>query len=102
MQHPGEFLRERFLVPLGLSSSAFARAIGVPRSRVSELLSGRRRITANTAVRLGLYFGVEPTVFLDRQTAWDLRLIELRLGGFLSDALNITGFVGNIGNIYVD
>ena len=58
--------------PLGLSASELSRAIGVSRSRLSEVLSGRRGISVDTARRLGLYFGVDPQVFLERQTAWDL------------------------------
>ena len=70
--HPGDFIRHRFLEPLSLSASELSRAIGVPRSRLSEVLSGRRGISVDTARRLGLYFGVDPQVFLQRQTAWDL------------------------------
>lgn len=72
IQHPGQFIRYRFMEPLGLSASELSRAIGVPRSRLSEVLSGRRGISVDTARRLGLYFGVDLLVFLERQTAWDL------------------------------
>ncbi len=72
IQHPGAFLRLRFMEPLGVSASDLSRALDVPRSRLSEVLSGRRGISVDTARRLGLYFGVEPQVFVERQTAWDL------------------------------
>ena len=58
--------------PLGVSASELSRAIHVPRSRLSEVLSGRRGISVDTARRLSLYFGVDLRVFLERQTAWDL------------------------------
>lgn len=72
ISHPGEFLRDRFMAPLKLSASELSRAIHVPRSRLSELLSGRRAMSVDTANRLGVYFGVDPQVFMERQTAWDL------------------------------
>lgn len=72
IQHPGTFLRYRFMEPLGLSASELSRALAVPRSRLSEVLSGRRGISVDTARRLGLYFGVGLQVFLERQIAWDL------------------------------
>jgi len=58
--------------PLGLSASELSRAIGVPRSRLSEVLSGRRGISVDTARRLALFFGVDLQVFLERQTEWEL------------------------------
>lgn len=72
IQHPGAFIRHRFMEPLALSASELSRAIGVPRSRLSEVLSGRRGVSVDTARRLGLYFDIDLQVFLERQTAWDL------------------------------
>ncbi|MEZ4320723.1 MAG: HigA family addiction module antitoxin [Myxococcota bacterium] len=72
IQHPGAFIRHRFMEPLGLSASELSTAIGVPRSRLSEVLSGRRGVSVDTARRLALYFNVDLQVFLERQTAWDL------------------------------
>ena len=76
MLHPGAFLHDAFMVPLGVSASQLARAIGVPRSRLSEVISGRRGITVDTGRRLGLYFGVSPSVFLMRQAEWDLAQLQ--------------------------
>jgi len=70
--HPGEILKEEFLVPLGLSASALAAAIGVPANRITELIRGRRDMTADTALRLGRYFDVEPELWLNLQMAHDL------------------------------
>ncbi|MEQ1567318.1 MAG: HigA family addiction module antitoxin [Myxococcota bacterium] len=71
-QHPGAYLERRFLEPLGLSASELSRAIGTPRSRVSEILSGKRGITADTAIRLGRYLQMEPGFWMSLQAAWDL------------------------------
>jgi addiction module HigA family antidote len=71
-RHPGEYLERRFLEPLGLSASRLSREIGIPRSRVSEILSGRRGITADTAIRLGRFFHMEPEFWMSLQATWDL------------------------------
>ena len=72
--HPGEFLREDFLVPLGLSASALALALRVPVTRISEILRERRGITADTALRLARYFGTTPDFWMKMQMAYDLAL----------------------------
>ncbi|MEZ4240314.1 MAG: HigA family addiction module antitoxin [Myxococcota bacterium] len=71
-QHPGAYLERRFLEPLGISASELSRAVGIPRSRVSEILSGKRGITADTALRLGRYFRMEPEFWMSLQALWDL------------------------------
>jgi addiction module HigA family antidote len=71
---PGEVLLEEFMRPLDLSINALARAIDVPPNRVSEIVNGKRAITADTALRLGKYFGVSPEVWLDLQSDYDLRV----------------------------
>jgi len=70
--HPGEILREEYLVPLGLSSRQLAEAIGVPSNRVSDIVRERRGITADTAIRLARYFGTDPRFWLNLQSAHDL------------------------------
>ena len=70
---PGEILLEEFIRPLGLSINALARDIDVPANRVSEIVNGKRSISADTALRLGKYFGVSPEIWLDLQTDFDLR-----------------------------
>lgn len=74
--HPGEFLREDFLVPLGLSASALALALRVPVTRVSEVLRERRGITADTALRLARYFGTTPDFWMKMQASYDLALAQ--------------------------
>lgn len=70
--HPGAFLETRFLKPLGISQEALAKGLGVSRRRVNELVRGRRAISADTALRLGLYFRTGPEFWLHLQQAWDL------------------------------
>ncbi len=70
--HPGEMLREEFLVPMGLSANALALAIGVPSTRVGEILNERRGISADTALRLGRYFRMTPEFWMNLQSHYDL------------------------------
>src|ERR1035438_6829729 len=72
--HPGEFLREDFLLPLGLSASALALALREPVTRISEILRERRGITADTALRLARYFGTTPDFWMKMQMSYDLAL----------------------------
>src|ERR1700733_9625116 len=72
--HPGEFLREDFLLPLGLSANALALALRVPVTRISEILRERRGITADTALRLARYFGTTPDFWMKMQMSYDLAL----------------------------
>jgi antitoxin HigA-1 len=72
--HPGEFLREDFLVPLGLSANALALALRVPVTRISEIVRERRGITADTALRLARYFGTTPDFWMKMQAAYDLAI----------------------------
>nr|WP_232298786.1 HigA family addiction module antitoxin [Granulicella tundricola] len=70
--HPGEMLREEFLIPLKLSANALAMAIRVPATRVSEIVNERRGITADTALRLARYFHMTPEFWMNLQTHYDL------------------------------
>lgn len=77
--HPGEFLREDFMKPLGLSANALAIALRVPVTRVTEIIRERRGITAETAMRLGRYFGTSAEFWLNMQKAWELATAEREL-----------------------
>jgi addiction module HigA family antidote len=70
--HPGEFLESRYLRPLAITQTDLAEALGVSRRRVNELVNGRRAITPDTAVRLGMYFGNEAAFWMHLQVAWDM------------------------------
>ena len=72
--HPGEMLREEFLVPMGLSANALALAIRVPVTRVSEIVNERRGITADTALRLARYFRMTPEFWMNMQSHYDLEV----------------------------
>ncbi|MFN6961822.1 MAG: HigA family addiction module antitoxin [Rhodocyclaceae bacterium] len=78
--HPGEILREEFMKPLGITARKLAADIDVSPSRISEIIHGRRPITADTALRLGLYFGMEPRFWINLQAEYDMRIAirELR------------------------
>jgi antitoxin HigA-1 len=73
-------LREEFLKEYGLSQNRLARAIGISPNRIAEIVSNRRRITADTALRLGLHFGNSPEFWLNLQTRYDLKLARRQLG----------------------
>ncbi|BCS33238.1 transcriptional regulator [Luteitalea sp. TBR-22] len=71
---PGEILMEEFMRPLGISINALARDLAVPPNRISGIINGTRAITADTALRLGKYFGVSPELWLDLQSDFELRV----------------------------
>ena len=71
---PGEILKEDFLKPLGISINKLSRDISVPPNRISEIVNGKRAITADTALRLQRYFGIEANFWLNLQNEYDLRL----------------------------
>jgi addiction module HigA family antidote len=73
--HPGEMLREEFMIPYGLSANALAMALRVPSTRISEIVAERRGITADTAYRLALYFGTTPDYWMNFQSDYELSLI---------------------------
>jgi addiction module HigA family antidote len=77
--HPGEVLLEDFMRPLGLSQYRVARDIGVPALRISQIVRGRRSITADTALRLARYFGTSAAVWLRLQARYDLEVAEAKM-----------------------
>lgn len=82
--HPGEVLREEFLIPLELSQYRLAKAIGVPEARISAICAGKRAITADTALRLSRYFGTSAGFWLGLQADYDLE----ETANIASDALS--------------
>ena len=72
--HPGEILLEEFMKPMGISARQLAADIDVAPSRISEIIHGKRPITADTAVRLGLFFSMEPRFWVNLQTEFDIRI----------------------------
>ena len=74
--HPGEILIEEFLKPMGLSQYRLAKDISVPPRRINETVHGKRSISADTALRLGRFFGISPQFWLNLQTRFDLEVAE--------------------------
>jgi addiction module HigA family antidote len=75
--HPGEILREDYLVPLGMSANALAKALNVPTPRINDIVRERRGVSADTAMRLARYFGGDARSWLNLQAAYDLRVAEI-------------------------
>ncbi|MGI9068521.1 MAG: HigA family addiction module antitoxin [Pyrinomonadaceae bacterium] len=76
--HPGEILREDYLIPLGITATALAKFLNVPAPRINEIVRERRAVTADTAMRLTRYFGGDARSWLNLQTEYDLRIAEIR------------------------
>lgn len=79
--HPGQVLQGDFLKPLGISVYALAVKIRVPRSRINDIVRGRRAITTETALRLSRYFGTSAEFWINLQTCYDLDIADRALGG---------------------
>ncbi len=82
--HPGEILREEFMLPFGLSSTALAKAIGVTPARVNDIVRERRGITADTALRLARYFGTDAQSWMNLQKNYELETAQRALSGDLA------------------
>jgi len=78
--HPGEILAEEFLSPLGMSANALALSLRVPATRIGAILKGRRGVTADTALRLGRFFGTTPEFWMNLQAAHDLSRARMDVG----------------------
>lgn len=87
--HPGEILLEDFLKPLGLSQYRLAKSLSVPPRRINEIVLGKRRVTAETALRLSRYFGTTPEFWLALQAAYDLDVTADRLGERLNREVQV-------------
>ena len=81
--HPGEVLLEDFLLPLGVTQHHVAVSIGVPPRRISEIVHGKRRITADTSLRLARYFGTSDRFWLNLQSRFDLEVERDEIGPLL-------------------
>ncbi len=81
--HPGEVLLEEFLEPMGISQYRLAKDISVPPRRINEIVHGTRSVSADTALRLGRYFGTSERFWLNLQSGYDLDVERDRLGGRL-------------------
>ena len=83
--HPGEILREEFLIPLGMSANALAMALHVPAPRINDIVRERRAVTPDTALRLARYFDTTAQYWLNMQTTFDLKQVEREAGGKIAE-----------------
>ncbi len=90
--HPGEVLLEEFLKPLEISAYRLSKEIKIPQTRISEIMKGKRRITADTALRLSVYFGNSPRFWLGLQDDYDL---EEQVGVLSEELMEIKPYKGN-------
>ena len=86
--HPGEILLEDFMKPLAITQYALAKAISVPPRRINEIVHGKRAISADTALRLGRYFGVDPQSWMNLQSHYELEIASQNLGEKLESEVN--------------
>ncbi|MEA2083311.1 MAG: HigA family addiction module antitoxin [Thermodesulfobacteriota bacterium] len=77
---PGDVLLEEFLKPMKISQNQLAKDINVPANRVSQIIHGKREITADTALRLGRYFGIEPEFWLNLQLRHNMKIVKSKVG----------------------
>ena len=89
--HPGEVLREEFLVPLEISAGALAKACGVPRTRIERLANEETGITADTALRLGKAFRTTAALWLNLQNDYDILMAERQIGKDLAKIAPVVG-----------
>ncbi len=78
--HPGEILKDEFLIPMNISQSKLARDIDVPHRRINEIVLGKRGITSDTAMRFSAYFGTAAEFWMNLQTTYDLRILANERG----------------------
>ena len=91
--HPGEILMEEFLTPMGISQYRLSRDISVPPRRINQIVHGTRSVTADTALRLGKYFGVSPQFWMNLQAHFDLERERDRLGDRLEQEVQTYAMV---------
>ncbi len=87
--HPGEILLDEFIKPMGITQYRLAKDISVPPRRINEIVHGKRSISADTALRLGRFFGVSPQFWLNLQNRFDLEVMEDKLENRLEKEVQI-------------
>ncbi|MFK7846081.1 MAG: HigA family addiction module antitoxin [Rhodothermales bacterium] len=87
--HPGEILLEEFLKPMDISQYRLAKAVSVPARRINEIVHGKRSVTADTALRLSMFFGMSDRFWLNLQTKYDLEVEKDRLGSRLKSEVEL-------------
>ena len=87
--HPGEILLEDFMKPMGITARQLSADMDVPPSRISDIVNGARPITADTALRLGLFFSMEPRYWLNLQTEYDMRIVTRESSDKISPRIRV-------------
>ena len=87
--HPGEILLEEFMKPMGITARQLASDIDVSPSRISEIVNGMRPISVDTALRLGIFFSMEPRFWINLQTEYDLRVIKREMEQKISQRIRV-------------
>ena len=87
--HPGEILLEDFMKPMAITARKLSADIDVPPSRISDIVNGQRPITADTALRLGIYFGMEPRFWLNLQSEYDMRMVARQQQAILARRIRV-------------
>lgn len=87
--HPGEILLEDFMKPMGISARKLSADIDVSPSRISDVVNGQRPITADTALRLGIYFGMEPRFWINLQSEYDIRMTSRELRAKITPRIRV-------------
>ncbi len=90
---PGDILLEEFLKPMGISQNQLAKDIKVPANRISQIVHGKREITADTALRLGKYFGIEPEFWLNLQMRYNMKIAINKVGSQIEKEVKIHSIV---------
>ena len=86
---PGDVLLEEFLKPMGISQNQLARDINVPPNRISQIIHGKREITADTALRLGKYFNIEPEFWLNLQIRYNMKVARNKVGNKIDKEVKV-------------
>lgn len=87
--HPGEILLEDFMKPMNISARKLSADIDVSPSRISDVVNGVRPITADTALRLGIYFGMEPRFWLNLQSEYDMRMVTRKMQATIAPRIRV-------------
>jgi len=96
---PGDVLLEEFIKPMEISQNQLAKDINVPANRISQIIHGKREITADTALRLGLYFGIEPEFWLNLQLRYNMKIAKNNVGTKIRQEVKVYHSQANAHNL---
>jgi addiction module HigA family antidote len=96
---PGEILLEEFMKPMNITQAQLARDINVPPNRISQIIRGKREITADTALRLGKYFGIEPEFWLNLQVRYNMKVAKTHLEEKIEKEVRPRSYRGRVAGI---